>query len=170
MACVAGVAPVAWKSAGKTSPAGHAQTRSQDRSATDGENPSRVKVEVAKPTPHGLGRTTTQPGEVHVYEAAELYAKVSGYLAEQSVDIGDHVKRGQLLAVIDVPELKTEVEEAAASLERAKARFCRPRPGSIPAKRKSTQPARRSERPKPRCIEPWPSENSARRNTTGSGR
>ena len=78
-----------------------------------------VRVDVVKPEAHGFGRTSTLPGEVHAFEYAELYAKASGYLGEQNVDIGDSVERGQLLARIDVPELAEDVKEAEASLERA---------------------------------------------------
>jgi RND family efflux transporter MFP subunit len=52
---------------------------------------------------------------------AQLYAKVSGYLKEQSVDIGSPVKEGDLLAVIDNPELIKEAERDAAALAQAKA-------------------------------------------------
>ncbi|WP_245287605.1 MULTISPECIES: efflux RND transporter periplasmic adaptor subunit [Bradyrhizobium] len=51
------------------------------------------------------------------FEEAELFAKVSGYLSDVRVDIGDHVKAGQVLAVIDVPEMKQELAEAEAQLE-----------------------------------------------------
>jgi multidrug resistance efflux pump len=43
-----------------------------------------------------------------------------GYLSEVRVDIGDHVKAGQVLAVIDVPEMKHELAEAKAQLEARK--------------------------------------------------
>jgi multidrug efflux pump subunit AcrA (membrane-fusion protein) len=54
------------------------------------------------------------------FEEADLFAKVSGYLSEVRVDIGDHVKAGQVLAVIDVPEMKQELAEAKAQLEARK--------------------------------------------------
>jgi len=47
----------------------------------------------------------------------DLFAKVSGYLSDVRVDIGDHVKAGEVLAVIDVPEMKQELAEAKAQLE-----------------------------------------------------
>lgn len=80
-----------------------------------------LRVDVVKPRAGGLERVTTQPGSVHSFESAELFAKVSGYLVELPVDIGDRVKVGQVLAVIDSPELAKEVERQAAELERAKA-------------------------------------------------
>ena len=73
-----------------------------------------VRVEVVKPKPGGMERTTTQPGSVHAYEYEDIFAKVSGYLKGQSLDIGSPVKKGQLLAVIDAPELEKEVQQLRA--------------------------------------------------------
>ena len=120
VACAAGIGLAAWKLAGESSAAVAHQNVADVKPRIGASESQQVKVDVAKPQPHGLGRTATIPGDVHVFESAELYSKVSGYLAKQNVDIGDRVKRGQLLAVIDVPEATTDVEEAAASLERAK--------------------------------------------------
>jgi RND family efflux transporter MFP subunit len=54
---------------------------------------------------------------LEAFEEVDLFAKVSGYLSDVRVDIGDHVKAGQVLAVIDVPEMKQELAEAKAQLE-----------------------------------------------------
>ena len=43
---------------------------------------------------------------LEAFEEADLFAKVSGYLSDVRVDIGDHVKAGQVLAVIDIPEME----------------------------------------------------------------
>jgi len=58
---------------------------------------------------------------IEAYETADLYPKVSGYLSTVSVDIGDHVKSGQLLAVIVIPELEKEFAEDQAQLEAKRA-------------------------------------------------
>lgn len=76
-----------------------------------------IQVDVVHPKKGGMGRTTTQPGSVQSFQYADLYAKVSGYLKEQAVDIGDHVQKGMLLAVIDDPEIVKEADRAAAALE-----------------------------------------------------
>ena len=96
-------------------------TESDQPAATVPQTGTRPRVEIAHPTPGGLQRVTTQPGSVHAFNAASLYAKVSGYLKDQYVDIGDHVKSGQLLAVIDVPELVKEAQRRAAELKDAQA-------------------------------------------------
>ncbi len=81
-----------------------------------------MPVKVVHPRKGGLPRTTTQPGVLHFYEYADLKAKASGYLRAQVVDIGDKVRRGQVLAEIYNPERLQDVEEAAAQVEEAKAR------------------------------------------------
>ncbi len=82
-----------------------------------------LRVEVVKPTAGGLGRTVDQPGLVHAFNKADLYAKLSGYLIRQKVDIGDQVKKGELLAEIDIPELFKSADQARAALEQAKAKL-----------------------------------------------
>ena len=64
---------------------------------------------------------TVQPGSVHSFESVELYAMVSGYLRSQGVDIGSRVKKGEVLAEIDVPREIQSAEEATALLEQARA-------------------------------------------------
>ena len=81
-----------------------------------------IRVEVATPAPHGLGRTVRQPGTALAFDKAALYAKVSGYLVRQAADIGDRVKQGDLLAEVDVPELFKAVDQAQAAVAQAQAK------------------------------------------------
>lgn len=80
-----------------------------------------IRVDVVAPQSGGLERITTQPGSVIAFESARLFAKLSGYLKTQNVDIGDRVKRGQVLAELDAPELLKEVDQNKAALEQAQA-------------------------------------------------
>ncbi len=68
----------------------------------------------------GLQRFTL-PGETAAWYTSTIYARVNGYVAQWSVDIGDHVKKGQVMALIDTPELDAELAAARAQLERASA-------------------------------------------------
>jgi RND family efflux transporter MFP subunit len=79
------------------------------------------RVEVVKPKRGGMARITNQPGTVHAFDYAELYAKVSGYVKELMVDRGSRVKMGDTLIELYVPELDAAVEQARAALDRAKA-------------------------------------------------
>ena len=80
-------------------------------------------VKVVHPNRGGLTRTTSQPGVIHAFESADLYAKASGFLRAQVVDIGDPVTRGQVLAEVFDPERQQAVEQAAAAVEQAKAQI-----------------------------------------------
>ncbi len=80
---------------------------------------AKVTVEVLKKTDIRL--TTTQPGTVHAIATANLFPRVAGYVKSLQVDIGDTVKRGQVLAEIHAPELLAEREQRQAEVERASA-------------------------------------------------
>jgi len=82
---------------------------------------SRPRVTVTRPQTGGIPRSTTQPGTMESFDFADLYAKVSGYVKQQDVDIGATVKRGQVLAIIDMPELEQELNRDRAALAQADA-------------------------------------------------
>lgn len=78
-------------------------------------------VKVVTITEQPVVRTTTQPATVKAYYSAEIYAKVDGYVAETNVDIGDRVKRGDVLATINVPELEKQLAVRTAQVASAEA-------------------------------------------------
>jgi multidrug efflux pump subunit AcrA (membrane-fusion protein) len=75
------------------------------------------RVEVVRPRRATVAQRLQTNATLEAFEETDLFAKVSGYLSEVRVDIGDHVKAGQVLAVIDVPEMQQELAEAKAQLE-----------------------------------------------------
>ena len=89
---------------------------------TDASPADAIRVDVVKPKLGEMDRITVQIGTVQSYEVVNLFSRVPGFLASQKVDIGDRVTKGQVLAVIDVPELETELERRAAGIEQAEAR------------------------------------------------
>jgi RND family efflux transporter MFP subunit len=80
-------------------------------------------VAVARVEREDLFREITFPAEFRPYAEVDLHAKVSGYVKEIRVDIGDRVKAGELLAVLEVPELREELDHAVASHQRAQAEY-----------------------------------------------
>lgn len=64
-----------------------------------------------------LARTLTLPGNVSPWLQATLYAKVPGYLKSMGADKGDVVKKGQLLAVLDAPEVEQQFQQADADYQ-----------------------------------------------------
>lgn len=63
----------------------------------------------------------TLPGHLDAWIATPIHARVGGYLKQWNVDIGEKVKAGQVLALIDTPELDQQFEQAKAELVRAEA-------------------------------------------------
>ena len=77
-----------------------------------------VSVVTARRTP--LRITLALSGEFKPFQEVDLHAKVAGYIKTISVDVGDRVKAGQVLAVLEIPELQAQLQEADASLDRSR--------------------------------------------------
>jgi RND family efflux transporter MFP subunit len=67
------------------------------------------------------GQDLILPGETAAWYETTIYARVNGYVAKWLVDIGDHVNKGQVLAIIETPELDAELEAARAQLKASEA-------------------------------------------------
>jgi len=80
-------------------------------------------VAVVKVDREDLFKELTIPAEFRPYNEVDLHAKVSGYVQRMNVDIGDKVKPGQLLAVLEIPELHDELDHASAAEQRAAADY-----------------------------------------------
>jgi RND family efflux transporter MFP subunit len=80
---------------------------------------TRVSVVAPKAAPKEM--VLTLPGGTQAIQETTLYARTSGFLNQRLVDIGDRVEAGQLLAVIESPELDQELERATVHLEEARA-------------------------------------------------
>jgi RND family efflux transporter MFP subunit len=81
--------------------------------------PPPVDVVIARPAT--MGQDLVLPGETAAWFETTIYARVNGYVAKWLVDIGDHVKKGQLLATIETPELDAELQAARAQLKASEA-------------------------------------------------
>jgi RND family efflux transporter MFP subunit len=75
-----------------------------------------VRVSAASPA-----QTLRLPGEVHGWYRSTIYARVDGYLASWSSDIGDRVKKDQVLATIDTPDIDAQLVASEAQLQTADA-------------------------------------------------
>jgi RND family efflux transporter MFP subunit len=84
--------------------------------AKSAEVDSRPQVEVVHPRRVTVAQRLQTNATLAAFEEADLFAKVTGYLSDVRVDIGDHVKAGQILAVIDIPELEQQLAEDKAQL------------------------------------------------------
>lgn len=78
-----------------------------------------VRVDLVTQPP---GNTVVSlPGTTLAYEQANIYARASGYVVKRYVDIGDHVRAGQLLAEIAAPEVEDQVAQYFNTLQQAQA-------------------------------------------------
>jgi RND family efflux transporter MFP subunit len=77
--------------------------------------PPPVDVVIAQPAT--VGQDLVLPGETAAWYETTIYARVNGYVAKWRVDIGDRVKKGDVLATIETPELDAELAAARAQLQ-----------------------------------------------------
>jgi HlyD family secretion protein len=82
-----------------------------------------TRVEVVQPERRAISRSTQQPGHVEAYEQTSIHAKVSGFVQKWTVDLGSKVTKGQVLAVLSVPELDAEAEQKRSLVEEAQAKL-----------------------------------------------
>ncbi len=80
---------------------------------------------VVSATRASLSNQLTVAGEFLPFQEVELHAKVAGYIRRISVDIGDHVRAGQVLATLDVPELNAQVAGATAGVAQSREQIAR---------------------------------------------
>ena len=78
-------------------------------------------VAIVTPSAEAIASKLELPGRLEAQSRAPLYARVSGYLKSWNADIGARVKAGQLLAVIEAPDVEQQLLQAEADLVSAKA-------------------------------------------------
>jgi RND family efflux transporter MFP subunit len=76
-------------------------------------------VAVARPKPAPIIQSLVLSGEFKPFQQVDVHAKVAGYIRRIYVDVGDKVKRGQTLAILEVPELSAQLLAANAAVRRA---------------------------------------------------
>jgi RND family efflux transporter MFP subunit len=87
----------------------------QPRAST--EAASRPSVAVARVVTGDLAQTLTLAAEFRPFQEIEIHAKVAGYVKAINVDVGDRVRAGQLLAVLEIPELQDDLTSAEAGVK-----------------------------------------------------
>jgi RND family efflux transporter MFP subunit len=96
-----------------------AASRGRKKVAVAAPAQSAVTVGVARVAREDLVRRIVLTAEFHAFEEVDLHAKVAGYLKFISVDVGDLVKKGQLIATLEMPELQQELAQATATVRRS---------------------------------------------------
>jgi RND family efflux transporter MFP subunit len=95
---------------------GPSETRNIHHVDADGELPPAAVARVER---HNISSTLTIAGEFKPFQDVDVHAKVAGYIRQIYVDVGDHVKAGQTLAVLEVPELAAQLSSAEAAARAA---------------------------------------------------
>src|SRR5450432_348977 len=87
--------------------------------AEKGEENYLRPVAVALVERTSISDTVTLSGEFRPFQDVDVHAKVAGYIRKIYVDVGDHVKVGQTIAVLEVPELAAQLSGADAGVRAA---------------------------------------------------
>src|SRR5882724_3892653 len=78
-------------------------------------------VSVVSPKQTAPAEEIILPGNVQPFITSPIYSRTNGYLKKWYFDIGAHVKQGQLLAVVDTPEVDQQLQQSLSNLNTAKA-------------------------------------------------
>jgi RND family efflux transporter MFP subunit len=92
----------------------------QTAAASEAEHDLVPQVRLAAVEPSSGTEVVELPATTSAFASANIFARASGYIAQREVDIGDHVKAGQLLAEIVAPELDHQIAQAEATLAQLK--------------------------------------------------
>src|ERR1700731_2174586 len=90
---------------------------------TETRNLAIPTVSVVYPKQGAPHQELVLPGNIRAFTDAPIYARTNGYLKKWYVDMGGHVKSGQLLAEIDTPEVDQQLSQARANLNTAQANY-----------------------------------------------
>ena len=91
--------------------------RHNDKLKTDTAAIAAPTVTVTHPQPSAPAQEIVLPSNIQAFMDAPIYARTSGYVKSWFFDIGSHVKRGQLMAVIESPEVDQQLSQAKADLQ-----------------------------------------------------
>ncbi|HEY2017239.1 MAG TPA: efflux RND transporter periplasmic adaptor subunit [Bryobacteraceae bacterium] len=89
--------------------------------ASDAKTPDAITVAVAKVQTDDLSHGLVLTAEFRPYQEVDVMAKVAGYIKQINVDVGDRVKEGDLLAILEIPEQQDDLRRAKSAVERATA-------------------------------------------------
>jgi len=94
---------------------------SPERKAEEQSGVPEPAVAVAKAVLEDLSRKVVLTAEFVPFQEVDIMAKVSGYVKEIRVDVGDHVRQGDTLATIEIPEMQDDITRAQATIDQAEA-------------------------------------------------
>jgi multidrug efflux pump subunit AcrA (membrane-fusion protein) len=105
----------------------YVQVRSRGASAKSETAAAAPTAAIALVTRGDLASTLSVAGQFQPYQVVDVHAKVSGYIRRINVDIGDLVHQGEVLAVLEIPELTAQLEGTKASVRHSRSEISRTR-------------------------------------------
>ncbi|MBL0158507.1 MAG: efflux RND transporter periplasmic adaptor subunit [Bryobacterales bacterium] len=102
-----------------------AWTTSRTTPGPGAQTAQQASVAVVAAVRQDMARTMTVTAELVPYQEVEVMAKVAGYVQKVLVDVGDRVRQGQTLAILEAPEMKDDLTRAAAAIQRNRAELVR---------------------------------------------
>jgi len=90
-----------------------------DGRKTTADAASAPPVPVVKVARGNISDTLEIASEFQPFQEVDIYAKVSGYIQQLNVDYGSHVKQGQVLATLEIPELQQQIQQDEATVHRS---------------------------------------------------
>ena len=94
----------------------HSASDLKSAGKTGSSQKDELTVAVTHPTHEDLSRSVTLTAEFRPYQEVEIHAKVSGYVSQINADVGDHVKTGDVIAILEIPELEDDLKKAEAAV------------------------------------------------------
>ena len=108
-----------WSSVALVATATIVPSCSRSQAATPADTLDAPTVAVARVASGNIAQTLTVAAEFRPFQEIEVHAKVAGYVKAINVDVGDRVHAGQLLAMLEIPELQADMRESDAAVKRA---------------------------------------------------
>ena len=99
----------------------HSRSAAERKLQQATESAAIPSVNVVHPIVGSKAQEVVLPGNTQAFIDTSIYARTNGYLKQWFVDIGAQVRQGQLLAIIDAPELDQQLQQAEADLKSAQA-------------------------------------------------
>ena len=99
----------------------HARNKSENNLSAETKTESTPEVSITHPSSTGASGTLALPGNTQPFVDTPIYSRTNGYLQKWYFDIGAHVRKGQLMATIETPELDQQLQVAQADLKASQA-------------------------------------------------
>ena len=99
----------------------HARSKDDQALTVENKKESTPEVNVIHPSGSGTSGVLALPGNTQPYVDTPIYSRTNGYLQKWFFDIGAHVRKGQLMATIETPELDQQLQVAQADLKASQA-------------------------------------------------